>query len=292
MPKVSIKSNKKLSNASAVTPTPYKSPLKWAGGKRRLVSNIAQWLPKKSTGRFIEPFVGGGSVFINLPYSNYLLVDSNPDLIGLFNALKSNKNEFLELAEPLFTPEFNQAEQYYSLRKEFNDCDKGLRRYALFMYLNRHGYNGLCRYNLKGQYNVPFGKYKRPYFPELEINRCHQQLQNAHLQSGDFSLAFEQAQPGDIIYCDPPYFPLGETASFTAYSGVAFSFDDQQRLALLAEDAQMKGVTTVISNHHLPATLSLYQNANKIVPLKVSRTISCKGSVRKPIKELLAIYKA
>lgn len=270
----------------------HKSPLKWAGGKRRLVSHISKLLPKNKSLRLIEPFVGGGSVFLNLPYKNTLLVDSNPDLIGLFKAIQTEHKALIAESSKLFEPHYNVEKVYYELRAEFNHTQPSLRRWALFLYMNRHGYNGLCRYNQKGLYNVPFGKYKRPYFPEAEIRYFSDKVAGAELMSADFSSAFELAKEGDVIYCDPPYMPIGKTASFTAYSGTSFTSDDQQRLADLASQAKTKGVTTILSNHYLDSTLALYKNADKIIPLNVARTISCKGSVRKPIKELMAIYKA
>lgn len=270
----------------------YRSPLKWAGGKSKLVANIATHLPKRGIKRLVEPFVGGGSVFLNLSYSELLLVDSNPDLIGLFHALKHQHDEFVLQAQQLFTAHYNQAEMYYQLRAEFNNTPASMRRWVLFLYLNRHGYNGLCRYNQKGAYNVPFGKYKKPYFPEQEMRYCMQKIANAELFSGDFSRAFEHAKKGDVVYCDPPYLPIDKTASFTAYSGMAFTLADQKRLADLAQEAKNKGVSTIISNNYLKDTLNLYHQADKIVSLKVARNISCKGDIRKPIKELMAIYKA
>jgi len=269
-----------------------KSPLKWAGGKRKLIIDIEKLIPASSSrSRLIEPFVGGGSVFLNMQFANYFLVDSNPDLIALFTHIKNNHTQFLKVAERLFSIENNQASQYYELRREFNATPHSLRRSVLFLYLNRHGYNGLCRYNSKGIYNVPFGRYKKPYFPSTEIAYFAQRAVDAALVAGDFSLAFDAALPSDIIYCDPPYTPINETSSFTAYSGQGFLYRDQQRLVKCALNAQQKGITSIVSNHDLPVTRELYSKADKIISLNVARSISCKGQVRKPCAELIAIYK-
>ncbi|MDT0595552.1 Dam family site-specific DNA-(adenine-N6)-methyltransferase [Glaciecola petra] len=152
------------------------------------------------------------------------------------------------------------------------------------------GYNGLCRYNKSGGYNVPFGRYKRPYFPLDEIRTFAQRAKYASFHQGDFSFAFEKLNKGDVIYCDPPYSPINKTASFTAYSGTNFDVDDHKRLVDLAERAKHSGVTTIISNHCLPDTLSLYIKADKIVKFDVARTISCNGKIRKSCKELMAVY--
>lgn len=270
-----------------------KSPLKWAGGKRKLIHDIDKLIPiANKRQRLIEPFVGGGSVFLNLTFEKYLLVDSNPDLIALFSDIKNRRDDFLKAANALFTPQHNQSQKYYDLRSEFNVTPPSLRRSVLFLYLNRHGYNGLCRYNLKGGYNVPFGQYKKPYFPNAEIMHFANKASTAELAAGDFSIAFNKAAPGDIVYCDPPYTPINQTSNFTAYSGKGFSEHDQQRLVECALAAQQNGVTSIVSNHYLPVTKKLYASADKIIRLNVSRTISCKGKVRKPCAELMAIYKA
>lgn len=270
-----------------------KSPLKWAGGKRKLIHDIEKLIPASNKRRrLIEPFVGGGSVFLNLAFEKYLLVDSNPDLISLFSDIKNRRDDFLKAAQALFTPHYNQSHIYYDLREEFNVTPPSLRRSVLFLYLNRHGYNGLCRYNLKGGYNVPFGQYKKPYFPNVEIMHFANKISNAELSTGDFSIAFETALPGDIVYCDPPYTPINQTSNFTAYSGKGFSDHDQQRLVECALAAQQNGVTSIVSNHYLPFTKKLYAPADKIIRLNVSRTISCKGQIRKPCAELMAIFKA
>ncbi len=117
----------------------------------------------------IEPFVGAGSVFLNTDYDHYLLADINPDLINLYNHLKDEPQRFIEDARALFQPEYNKKEVYLALRVEFNQCTDTYRRSLLFLYMNRHGFNGLCRYNKKGGFNVPFGSYKKPYFPEKEM---------------------------------------------------------------------------------------------------------------------------
>lgn len=283
---------KTKATAKKNTPSITKSPLKWAGGKRLLVSKIETLMGKHSATRLIEPFVGGGSVFLNLDFEEYLLADANPDLINFFMQLKENLPEFVALAHPYFTPQYNDETTYYETRKAFNACRTPLLRAVLFLYLNRHGYNGLCRYNQKGEYNVPFGRYKKPYFPMLELQHVKQRTERARFVCGDFSTVFEQAKSGDLIYCDPPYTPIGKTASFTAYSGTSFEHSDQLRLIELALMAKQRGITSIISNHCLPETIKMYHQANKIVKFDVARTISCKGEIRKPCKELMAIYKA
>ncbi|HKN03862.1 MAG TPA: Dam family site-specific DNA-(adenine-N6)-methyltransferase, partial [Buttiauxella sp.] len=131
--------------------------LKWAGGKYPLLEDIKKYLPKGDC--LIEPFVGAGSVFLNTDYSRYILADINSDLINLYNIVKTRTDEYVEESRKLFTAAQNDEQAFYLNRTEFNLCKDEFRRALLFLYLNRHCYNGLCRYNLRGEFNVPFGRY-------------------------------------------------------------------------------------------------------------------------------------
>lgn len=261
--------------------------LKWAGGKYSLIEEIQRQLPTGN--RLIEPFVGAGSVFLNTDYDRYLLCDINSDLIHLYKIVQSDTNAFLSASEPLFTGAYNQSDKYYELRTEFNQTTDSFRRSVLFLYLNRHGYNGLCRYNKSGGFNVPFGRYKAPYFPEKEIEFFAQRAKKATFECIDFQRAFARARKGNVIYCDPPYAPISETANFTHYAKTGFDYSQQASLALLAERAGRKGIPTLVSNHDTPTTRQLYHSA-QLHELKVSRFISQKGYSRKKVSELMALY--
>ena len=264
--------------------------LKWAGGKYTISDTIKQMLPKGK--RLIEPFAGAGSIFLNTEFKQYLLNDINKDLINLYKTLQYQPNLFINDASKLFTPEFNQAEQYYEIRKAFNETDDPYQRSLLFLYMNRHGYNGLCRYNSKGGYNVPFGKYKRPYFPEKELRAFIDKSKNAEFVCEGYREMFARAEDGDVIYCDPPYVPLSKTASFTSYAGNGFGLDEQADLANAAEEVTAeKNVSVLISNHDTIWTRKIYEHADKITSIKVARTISQKGGSRNKVGELLAMYK-
>lgn len=266
-----------------------RSFLKWAGGKYALIEPIVKKLPAGP--RLVEPFVGAASVFLNTDYDSYWLNDINPDLIDVYRWLQQQPDRLIEATRPLFTPEFNQSDIYYQLRSEFNQLEPGLRRSSLFIYFNRHGYNGLCRYNRSGGFNVPFGRYKRPHFPEQEMNAFAAKADRAILTSLPFEQVFAQVQQGDVVYCDPPYAPLSATASFTAYAGNGFSSDDQAKLAdCAAQCAQQQRAPVLISNHDLESTRDWYQQAS-ITQLNVRRTISRNGNNRGKVKELLALYK-
>tara|TARA_B110001454_G_C12677609_1_gene416550 strand:- start:188 stop:1006 length:819 start_codon:yes stop_codon:yes gene_type:complete len=267
----------------------HRAFLKWAGGKYSLSDVIAKMLPKGDC--LIEPFAGAGSVFLNTNYPQYILNDINQDLINLYKILQTKPDAFIDDACKFFTPSHNEAETYYQLRKEFNESDDSYFRSLVFLYMNKHGYNGLCRYNQSGGYNVPFGKYKQPYFPEEELNFFADKAQRATFICEGYRETFARAKAGDVIYCDPPYVALSKTASFTSYAGNGFGLDEQADLASAAEEAiETDNVSVLISNHDTVWTRKIYQHADKIKKIKVARTISQKGSSREKVAELLALY--
>ena len=134
--------------------------LKWAGNKYQIVERIKEVLPAGK--RLIEPFVGSGALFLNTDYPAYLLADANPDLISVYRHLQSDGRDFIEACRLYFTPENNSPERFYEFRQRFNTTSDATEKATLFVYLNKHCYNGLCRYNSKGGFNVPFGDvYKR-----------------------------------------------------------------------------------------------------------------------------------
>lgn len=265
--------------------------LKWAGGKSRLIGDI---LPELASGmRLVEPFVGSGAVFMNSDFPSYLLCDLNADLIGFYRTLAERGGAFIEECRGLFAGG-NAAEVFYRRREEFNRLARGGDRAALFLYFNRHGYNGLVRYNSKGVYNVPFGKYLRPYFPETEMQSFVEKTRRSRVEFAvcDFREAFRLVQREDCVYCDPPYIPLSSTAKFTGYAGNTFGPTDQRDLAALAEKAAEKGARVVLSNHDSAEARDLYRSASRIRELAVRRSISCDGGKRARVAELLAVYPA
>ncbi|HEY9765362.1 MAG TPA: Dam family site-specific DNA-(adenine-N6)-methyltransferase [Chroococcales cyanobacterium] len=262
--------------------------LKWAGNKYSILERIAVKLP--SGQRLIEPFVGAGAVFLNTNYRDNLLADNNPDLIDLYRALQKEGRDFIEYCRSFFDEEHNEEACYYKLRETFNTTEDRRFKAALFLYLNRHGYNGLCRYNAKGIFNTPFGRYKKPYFPAQEMLSFHQKSKDSLFLCADFAETMGQAQPGDVIYCDPPYVPLSPTANFTSYSTGGFGEQQQLELAKIAEELAMRGIPVLISNHDTPFVREAYAAA-KMNSFEVQRYISCRGDHRNKAKEVLALFK-
>lgn len=260
--------------------------LKWAGGKYKIIDRVREKLPNGA--RLIEPFVGSGAVFMNTDYSEYLLADANPDLINVFQHVQSDA-DFINYAERFFCPENNQESVFYEFRQTFNATDNLALKAALFIYLNRHCFNGLCRYNAKGGFNVPFGRYTRPTFPKEELLAFRQKSQNAIFQCATFEQTMLQAKKGDVVYCDPPYVPLSATSSFTSYTQDGFTQHDQKKLADLANHLMSQGVCVVISNHDTIFTREVYAAA-QIEAFDVQRFISSKVDNRTKAAELLAVF--
>jgi len=261
--------------------------LKWPGNKYRIIEAIKGRLPVGK--RLVEPFVGSGAVFLNTDYERYLLNDNNPDLITLYKILKKEGEPFIQYCQTFFTPENNFSDKYYELRALFNRTDDSRLKSALLIYLNRHGYNGLVRYNLQHELNVPFGDYKRPYFPYQELLFFFKKTSQAVFTCNDFLQTMAEARPGDVLYCDPPYVPLSATSSFTAYFAGGFYLDRQKDLARMAEELSGRGIPVLISNHDTEFTNRAYQNAD-IQRFQVQRFISCDGENRKKVGEILALF--
>ncbi len=263
--------------------------LKWAGNKFAILEQILARLPAGE--RLIEPFAGSCAVSLNSTYSSYLIADVNPDLILLYRILQQDGERFIEQARELFTPENNSEQRYYQLREQFNNTGDRMEKAILFLYLNRHCYNGLCRYNRSHRFNVPFGRYKKPYFPEEEMRRFCKMAQRAEFLCGDFRTIFTQAQPGSVIYADPPYIPLNSTAYFTSYSSGEFAAQEQQELAEVARQAAGRGIPVLISNHDTPFARTIYSGAS-LTHFQVQRHISRNVLQRNKAAELLALFEA
>lgn len=265
-----------------------KSPLKWAGGKARVMPQLLEHLPKADC--LIEPFVGSGTVFMNTDYRRYVLCDSNAALINFFNMLARYPEKLIKSAR-MFFQDGNFSEDYYACRDGFNFISKncligaGIARKvqwaAMFLYLNKHGYNGLYRVNLKGEFNVPFGKFAEPYFPEKEMRLFAEKANDtkAIFMLSDFRLSIRAAvyaSDDAVIYCDPPYIPASETANFTAY-GKPFTLDDHRDLVKALLDVNRQhGIRSVISNSDTQETHDIYSAFTRY-SFSVRRSVSAKS---------------
>lgn len=258
---------------------PIRPPLKWAGGKRWLVPRLRDdlWLGHEHR-RLVEPFVGGLAVTLSLGPRKALLNDANEHVVSFYKWLQRG----LKINDPQMMK--NDPETFARHRMRFNALilegkARSAEAAALFYYLNRTGFNGLCRFNSSGLFNVPFGRYKTiPYV--LDFSPYSFALQNYEFTTGDFEKV--RVRPGDFIYADPPY-----DVEFTSYSAGGFSWEDQERLAdWLAEHPG----PVVASNQATKAILSLYRKRKygfKVETLPAPRRISCDGN-RDDALEMLA----
>ncbi|MEX0518318.1 Dam family site-specific DNA-(adenine-N6)-methyltransferase [Raoultella planticola] len=263
-----------------------KSPVKWAGGKARVMPQLLKHLPKADC--LIEPFVGSGTVFMNTDYRRYVLCDSNRALINFFRVLTSDIERLIGAARGMFL-NGNNEEQYCNRRELFNSMqwsdtgkpDTALLYAALFLYLNRHSFNGVYRVNQKGEHNIPFGKYAAPYFPADEMRSFAEKANDtkAVFIDSDFRHTIPNAARlvyDAVIYCDPPYIPVSKTANFTAY-GKPFTLDDHRALVVTLLDAHRQhGARSVISNSDTPETREIYSAFN-LHAFSVRRSVSAKS---------------
>ncbi|MDX2110736.1 MAG: Dam family site-specific DNA-(adenine-N6)-methyltransferase [Verrucomicrobiota bacterium] len=272
------------------TTSPYVRPfLKWAGNKYSLLDYILPTFTGRTKQRLIEPFVGSGAVFLNAGFCKNFVADVNKDIINLYAIIAMDVEAFIADCKQLFMPENNSSEAFYSLRSEFNETKDIYRKSLIFVYLNRHCFNGLCRYNSRGEFNVPFGKYKKTYFPDVELRYFSDICACSTFRCQSFQETIETGGAGDVIYCDPPYVPLSKTSSFSTYSAGGFGYNDQKELVDCCIDAVRRGALVVISNHDNETTQQLYKGA-RIIQFEVQRFISCNGEGRNKVPELLAIY--
>lgn len=270
-------------------PRTYQRPfLKWAGGKYSLLPELDRLIPAGK--RLIEPFVGGGSVFLNSDkHAAFLLADVNSDLINLYQMLAVVPELVTELASRMFS-EMNSEEDYCSVRQEFNtQLLTGPQRAAAFLYLNRHCFNGLIRYNRDGLFNVGFGKYRAPYFPAEEIKAFSSIAHNCVFMNAGYRRTLALAGEGDVVYCDPPYEPLPGTDGFTNYAAGGFTWDDQIALAECCVAAHQRGASVVITNSSAPRVIDLYeQHGFTLHHISARRAISSKGSTRETAADIVA----
>ena len=266
--------------------------LKWAGNKFRVLPHLLPLVGNPKT--FVEPFAGSVSTSINVDANLYIINDINPDLVSIYKELTDpNYDEFITYCSELFVPENNTKDSYLEMRELFNKSTDTRERARLFIYLNRHCFNGLSRYNKSGGFNVPFGKMKNPKLPYKEMMEFRMFfLTSPHSfynVSFDNDVLYENLGDGDVVYFDPPYVPLTETANFTSYSTDGFTHEQQQKLVEIAERISSQGVKVIVSNHDTELSRELYKNST-IHTLQVQRNISAKGTSRSKAKELIAVY--
>ncbi|MFX1340310.1 MAG: DNA adenine methylase [Promethearchaeota archaeon] len=273
-------------NSQHLRPHPF---VKWAGGKRQLISQMIKYLPKNYN-MYIEPFVGGGALFFYILPEKAILIDINSELVNCYKVIKNNVKELIQLLKN----HKNEKNYYYQIRaldrtpKSYNklsDVEKASRT----IYLNRCCYNGLYRVNSKGQFNVPFGRYKNPRFCDEEnLEAISSVLKNVNILEGTFELCLNFAEKDDFIYFDPPYVPISDSANFTSYTKDNFGKDDQIKLYNTFKILDEHGCKILLSNSYSNFILDLYKDY-KVVLLNAKRAINSDSTKRGTIKEVLVL---
>lgn len=266
--------------------------LKWAGRKSKLLKDILPLIPENYT--FIEPFVGSGAVFLNVTNKKIIINDINKDLISTYEYLK-NDNSFITYVKSFFNKDITKK-TYYDRRTKFNESKNYRERAALFIWLNRNCFNGLCRYNSSGLFNVPQGEYSDPLFPEEQLIKVKEILTNKSISINNLSFdnlmcsLTKTKNEKFVFYLDPPYIPKTETASFTSYSSEEFNIFMQKKLADYCELTALRGDIAIVSNSFTSLSKNIYSKSNKQIEVKVNRSISATKEDRKLTKEYIFIY--
>jgi DNA adenine methylase len=291
--------------------------LKWAGGKRQLLSQIINYFPTElKTGtikEYVEPFVGGGAIFFHVAHHYQIeqlsISDINPELILAYRVVKNHVDDLIPILSDMQEKYLhaNPAQRknlFYEIRTTLNKNlplinfaqfdSNWIERAAHLIFLNRTCFNGLFRVNSKGEFNVPFGGYKKPKICDVEnLHAVARVLQRTHISLHDFEQSEKLINGNTFIYLDPPYRPISQTASFTSYSKSAFVDDDQVRLASFFHRLSRRKTKLMLSNsdpkNENPDDTffeDLYKEYN-IQRVSANRMINCDATKRGHINELL-----
>ena len=270
-----------MSFESLPIPSDFVSPpvrplLKWAGGKTQLLPQIVKAAPERFN-KYIEPFIGGGAVFFNLQPGRSVISDTNAELISMYKAVASNPEA---VARELGSMRSNEAFFYEIRSLKFEDLSTEAAA-ARTIYLNRSCFNGLYRVNRRGEFNVPFGRYKSVNLPDSQVLRCASSvLSRATIVHGDYLTVLGQyAAEGDFIFLDPPYLPISKYSDFKRYTKEQFHEKDHRELAEEVRRLTGVGAHVVLTNSNHPLVHELYKDY-RIEILETRRSINSQGSGR------------
>ena len=258
--------------------------VKWAGGKRQLLTQIKERMPEKYNNYF-EPFVGGGAVTFALLPENALINDINKALINAYRQICNAPEVFLKAIKKLDNEMWEDGKEfYYFLREHYNDklmkTEFDVELAALFVFINKHCFNGLYRVNGKGLFNVPYNNSRRVSVDENLIMEISEYLQSVKIMDGDFEVACKEAKGGDFVFIDSPYAPLNPT-SFESYTKEGFDIESHKRLAKLFDELTARGCYCMLTNHNTDLINELYGNKGyRIDIVSVKRMINSDASNR------------
>lgn len=290
---------------------PVKPFLKWAGGKGQLIKEIENYYPfeQENITKYAEPFVGGGAVLFDVlskyDLNEIYISDVNEELINTYKIIRDDIDELIELLteyQNVFIPLDNDERKHYYLekRERFNDLkingneQVNIEKASLMIFLNKTCFNGLYRVNRKGLFNVPMGNYKNPCICDTEnLRMVSKKLKKVKIVCGDYRKSKSFIDENTFVYFDPPYRPLNDTSSFTAYTENLFNDDSQRELAEFVSEMDKKGAKIVVSNSDPKNTNEdddFFENiySKQIIKrVDATRMINSKASARGKIKELL-----
>jgi DNA adenine methylase len=258
--------------------------VKWAGGKRQLILQIRERMPEKYND-YYEPFVGGGAVIFDLLPANALINDINKALINTYRTICNEPNAFLKEVNRLDNDMWEDGKKYYYFIREcYNDklmrSEYDVELAALFVFINKHCFNGLYRVNGKGLFNVPYNNSRRVSIDEDVIMATSGYLRGVTIKDGDFEQACKNAKKGDFVFIDSPYAPLNPT-SFESYTKEGFDIESHKRLAKFYDELTARGCYCMLTNHNTELINELYGNKDyKIDVVSVKRMINSDASNR------------
>lgn len=260
--------------------------LKWAGGKKRLLSAYDPLFPAHFD-TYHEPFLGGGAVYMYLAHTKHIergiLSDVNAELIHLYRVVRDDVERLI--AEASAYP--YEKDFYYAIRARDPREMTSVERAARMLYLNRTCFNGLYRVNKKGQFNVPIGRYDKPQICNASnLRNVSNLLQGCEIQHWSFETILEIARPGDFVYMDPPYQPLTKTSNFTSYTADAFDESHQGRLFEIFRILDRRGCLVMLSNSATPLVRDLYKMYD-LKEIQAPRSVTSRTSRRSKVSELV-----
>jgi DNA adenine methylase len=279
---LAVQTDSELWQASMSKIVPF---INWAGGKSQLIPQMLPYLPKRCEyQRYIEPFLGGGAVFLSLGLQKAILADYNDDLINCYRVVRDD----VETLIALLSKYIRDKDHYYRVRELDPKRLDTAPRAARFIYLNKTCYNGVYRVNLKGTFNVPFGNRRAKIYDEENLRQVSHALKNVQLLAQSYETTLHQAKPRDFVYLDPPYHGSSRTANFAKYTSMPFGEQDQIKLAKEFERLTGLGCKVMLSNSDTAFIRSLYRD-HYHETLMARRYVNCNGSRRKATAELLIL---
>lgn len=279
----------KFSQDNTNKPKPF---VKWVGGKRQLLNQFKlrnlyppeDFNPK--TGRYFEPFVGGGAVFFDLLPKKAYLSDLNKELVATYNVIK---NDIETLIKSLKKHRY-EKKYFLKIRAQKLENLSDIEIASRFIFLNRTCFNGMYRVNSKGEFNVPFGKYSNPLICDEEnLRKVSMALRGVDIKHQDYKAVLKQVRKGDFVYFDPPYYPVSQSASFTAYTKDAFLEKEQIELRDVFVELSKRGCFVMLSNSDTPFINKIYSEVDgtRISKIYANRAINSNASKRGKITEVL-----